>query len=95
MNEMTPGDAGDPGPSPRAPEINFTHARLLRQFEFDHLPPELGELSRPFHTLASIIVHHANTIVGEPEMRLDAGDTTHALRKLLEAKDAFIRAALS
>lgn len=57
---------------------------LLQFFEFDHLPADLREVSRPFHTLAHAIV---DSIKSNPER-------TVALRKLLEAKDAAVRAVV-
>ncbi len=57
---------------------------MLRYFGFSHLPPKLQEVSREFHTLATTIISNVprNT------------ERTVALRKLLEAKDAAVRAAL-
>jgi hypothetical protein len=57
--------------------------RMLRWFEWSHLPAHLQAVSRPFGELAESIV--ANIPAG-PER-------TVALRKLLEAKDAAVRAA--
>lgn len=58
--------------------------RMLQWFEYDHLPEKLQEVSRPFCDLA---VHVAETIQRGPER-------TVALRKLLEAKDAAVRASM-
>lgn len=58
--------------------------RMLKWFRYTHLSTELQLLSIPFATLADFIVE--NTMVG-PER-------TVALRKLLEAKDAAVRARL-
>ncbi len=57
---------------------------LLRFFAFEHLPPHLGEISRPFGELAQVVADRAP----------DNPETTVALRKLLEAKDCAVRAAL-
>jgi hypothetical protein len=57
---------------------------LLRYFSYDHLPEKLQEISKPFHDLAQFI---ADTLPSGPE-------TTVALRKLLESKDAAVRSAL-
>ncbi len=57
---------------------------LLQFFSFAHLPPHLQKVSEPFHKLASDIVQNTPR---NPER-------TVALRKLLEAKDAAIRAVL-
>jgi hypothetical protein len=59
--------------------------RMLKWFAFAHLPEHLQTVSKPFHDLAVNIV---NTIDGGPER-------TVALRKLLEAKDAAVRAAVN
>lgn len=56
----------------------------LRYFEYHHLPPKLQVISEPFYGLA---YHLAQTLPAGPE--LSAG-----LRKLLEAKDCAVRAAL-
>ena len=53
---------------------------VLDFFAFDHLPPHLAEVSKPFAELAESIAARAAT----PE-------ATVALRKLLEAKDAAVR----
>jgi len=58
--------------------------RMLRWFQFDHLPDHLKEVSRPFHELAKDI---ENSIQAGPER-------TVAFRKLLEAKDAAVRAVV-
>jgi hypothetical protein len=63
--------------------MNPATSAILRYFEFAHLPPRLAEISEPFHDIAYSM---ANTLQG-PEL-------TAGLRKLLEAKDAFVRAAL-
>lgn len=57
---------------------------MMRYFEFGHLPLKLQHVSRHFYTLADIV---RNTVPPGPEK-------TVALRKLLEAKDAAVRAAL-
>jgi hypothetical protein len=56
---------------------------IMRYFAYDHLPPALQEVSAPF-------AHLANDMVG----RLEGPEVTAGLRKLLEAKDCFVRAAL-
>lgn len=56
---------------------------VLKFFSFEHLPERLQAVSRPFAELARIIARNSNN----PE-------TTVALRKLLEAKDAAVRAVL-
>lgn len=57
---------------------------ILQFFEYKHLPPQLAEISATF----SIVAHGmVQTLPRNPER-------TVALRKLLEAKDAAVRAAL-
>ena len=61
------------------------HERMMKWFAFEHLPPLLQSTSKPFHDLAVSIVE-----------AIDAGpERTVALRKLLEAKDAAVRAVVS
>lgn len=57
---------------------------ILQFFEYGHLPERLRDVSAPFGILAGQIV---TTLPRNPER-------TVALRKLLEAKDAAVRAAL-
>lgn len=59
-------------------------SNLMVYFEYDHLPPGLKETSQEFHKLAKFI---DETIPDSPEK-------TVALRKLLESKDAGVRASL-
>jgi hypothetical protein len=56
--------------------------RMLKLFAYDHLRADLLEVSRPFAELAELLVL---TVPAGPER-------TVALRKLLEAKDAAVRA---
>jgi hypothetical protein len=58
--------------------------QLLRYFAWEHLPPHLQAVSRPIGDLAQEL---AATLPQGPEL-------TTGLRKLLEAKDCFVRAAL-
>ena len=57
---------------------------ILQFFAYEHLPEPLQKVSMPFGVLAQEIVM---TLPRNPER-------TVALRKLLEAKDAAVRAAL-
>jgi hypothetical protein len=57
---------------------------LLRFFAYEHLPAHLQTISEPFHRLATTM---AETLPANAE-------TTVCLRKLLEAKDCAVRAAL-
>lgn len=58
---------------------------VLPYFQFGHLPERLQVISRPFADLACEVAERAPQ---NPE-------TTVALRKLLEAKDAAVRAGLA
>ena len=58
---------------------------LLRYFEHDHLDPRLADVSAPFATLAQNLCDDPG--LSGPELMV-------ALRKLLEAKDCAVRAAL-
>ena len=68
-------------------DTNFKPAPppLLQYFKYEHLPPALQEASKPFCDLAQKI---ADGGTAGPE-------TTVALRKLLEAKDCYVRAHLN
>jgi hypothetical protein len=57
---------------------------LLRYFEYEHLPVHLQTVSRRCHGLAHAM---ADDLGDSPEL-------TTGLRKLLEAKDCFVRAGL-
>ncbi len=56
----------------------------ILHFEYEHLPPRLQEISRKFYLLAAEV---NASLPRNPER-------TVALRKLLEAKDAAVRAAI-
>lgn len=58
---------------------------IMQFFAYAHLPAPLQEVSAPFAHLAEAVV---NTLPRNPER-------TVALRKLLEAKDAAVRAKLA
>ena len=55
---------------------------IMRFFNYQHLPPHLQEISKSCHDLAEKMV---NELPSSPEL-------TVGLRKLLEAKDCFVRA---
>lgn len=57
---------------------------IMQFFAYEHLPEHLKKVSAPFGKLAASLVE---TLPRNPER-------TTALRKLLEAKDAAVRAAL-
>lgn len=58
---------------------------ILQYFAFGHLPPHLAAISEPFCVLAHRIVE---LLPRNPERSV-------ALRKILEAKDAAVRAKLT
>lgn len=64
--------------------IEYTTANL-KFFNYQHLPPHLQDVSKPFAELA----YTMTTILPDCEER------TVMIRKLLEAKDCAIRLALS
>jgi hypothetical protein len=57
---------------------------MMQFFAYEHLKPELRTVSQPFFHMAEAIMQ---TLPENPER-------TMALRKLLEAKDAAVRAYL-
>lgn len=83
MKTQTPSEAVHPAPAEFTPE-ELASDPLLRFFHYAHLPPTLRGHSKPFCELAKHIVR---TLPRNAER-------TTALRKLLEAKDCAIRAAL-
>jgi len=59
-------------------------SHILRYFAYKHLPPHLQAVSSAFYALAD-----------EMDATLpDCAEKSAGLRKLLEAKDCFVRAAL-
>ena len=58
--------------------------QIMKYFEYEHLPEKLQEISKPFCVLAKQM-HDELT---------ESDEKTAGLRKLLEAKDCLVRAAL-
>ena len=58
-------------------------SHILQFFKADHLPPHLAEICMECNQLA-------NSVAGKG----DGPELTAGLRKLLEAKDCFVRSAL-
>jgi hypothetical protein len=58
---------------------------IMQYFTYEHLPEHLQEVSKPVGELAEAM---ADSLPGNPEL-------TAGLRKLLEAKDCFVRAKLA
>lgn len=67
-----------------------TPDRMLQFFQYAHLPEHLQRVSRPFCDLAHSMVAGDGNSVALPMNP----ERTVALRKLLEAKDAAVRAVL-
>lgn len=65
--------------------MDDTREHILQFFAHAHLPPHLAAVSAPFGEMADRII---STIPRNPER-------TVALRKLLESKDATVRALLA
>jgi len=61
----------------------MTTAHVLQFFKYDHLPPHLQEISKPYAELAEKVAATSSN-----------DETVVALRKLLESKDAAVRAKL-
>lgn len=59
-------------------------APIMKYFQYEHLPPKLQEVSRPIGELAATM---------DSELP-DGAEKSAGLRKLLEAKDCFVRAKL-
>jgi hypothetical protein len=59
-------------------------ASIVRYFAYDHLPPHLQHISQSCAGLAEVMLDNLP----------DGPELTTGLRKLLEAKDCFVRAAL-
>ncbi|TXH82304.1 MAG: hypothetical protein E6Q77_06525 [Rhizobium sp.] len=76
-----PGTDADSGPRDRA---IVDEEPILKFFEHEHLPERLAKISRPFFELAFRVFYT------QPA----GAERSTALRKLLEAKDAAVRAAL-
>lgn len=60
------------------------HERILKYFEYGHLPQHLREVSVHFNRLANELC----------DKLAPSAERTVALRKLLESKDAAVRAKL-
>ena len=58
--------------------------KIIKYFQYKHLPSKLQEVSKPFCELAKFI----------DETIIDSAEKSVGLRKLLEAKDCIVRAKL-
>ena len=71
---------------------------ILQFFSYEHLPPHLQAVSRPFCELARQIVEPSEVTGAAPPNQFPLPrnpERTVALRKLLEAKDAAVRALVA
>lgn len=59
-------------------------AHFKNLFNYEHLPPHLAEVSKPFHELAQKLIDEVQ----------DGPELSAALRKMLEAKDCVVRQRL-
>lgn len=66
-----------------AKELHPSIAHFIPLFRYQHLPPKLQEVSNKFAELAAEVM-----------VRCRGPEATVALRKLLESKDAAVRACL-
>lgn len=80
--EETPSSKATTQPLPGMPPAPVEH--IAQFFAYEHLPPHLQAISKPFGDLAAFVL----TLPRNPER-------TVALRKLLEAKDAAVRAVVA
>lgn len=72
----------------------FPIEHILQFFAYEHLPLELAAISKPFCQLANALVNgNSPAMIGGPLPRNP--ERTVALRKLLEAKDAAVRAYIA
>jgi len=65
-------------------------SEVLANFEFEHLPPHLAAVSRPFAEVACRLVAEE----AEGGLGLAGAELTVCLRKMVEAKDCAVRAAI-
>lgn len=69
------------------PDLDERALRLLSYFAWEHLPPRLQDVSRPFCDLAHLAAEQIKD--GDP------GQVEMMLQHLLAAKDAAVRAAVT
>lgn len=75
---------GDEMSSPTKPLLNETD-HIMQFFSYRYLPPGLQKIARPFSDFAEFVV----------QMLPRNAERTVTLRKLLEARDAAMRASLA
>ena len=84
-------------PQPAKPE-QMHPEHIMQFFTYEHLPPHLQAVSKPFCVLAQAMVGVESALPeGSPvQFPLPRNpERTVALRKLLESKDAAVRALLA
>ncbi len=64
------------------PEKDPAQEPIFRFYKYDHLPPDLQTVSKRFHDLADWVIRNAPR----------NAERTAGLRKILEGKDAIVRA---
>lgn len=90
----------DPAPQPNRHPLRPPIAGILQFFSYAHLPPHLAMVSKPFCDLAHALAmgdncpEAGNVTMGDVAPIAANPELTVALRKLLEAKDAAVRAVL-
>lgn len=67
------------------PEIWDPKRTALRWFEYDHLPEDLQEIAHPIYDLAEDLYEAVGS----------SAEKSAGFRKLLEAKDCFVRARVA
>ena len=67
------------------PDVHPATEQKLNHFAYGHLPPNLQQVSAPFHDLAHKLVH---------ELELAGPELTIALSKLWEAKNNAVMALI-
>jgi hypothetical protein len=70
--------------------MNPASERLLTHFTWDHLPAYLQAVSEPVARLARVMAE----VLDGPDA-IAGAEVTTGLRKLLEAKDCFVRARVA
>lgn len=68
-------------------EMNQSHKRVLKYMVYEHLPKDLQKISKPLCDLSyemELLCRESN----------DPAEVTVGLRKIMEAKDCFVRAML-
>lgn len=83
-HEVVPFKQLESDPPEKGNPVHPSTAQVLQYFSYEHLPEKLQRVSHPFCDLAESLAHE-----------LDGPELTVALRKLLESKDAAVRAALT